>query len=102
MSKSELENFVNKFHQLRQAGYTAHLDVDTHAGQSWVGLRVMLGPAPMKYAQKKQHRSPSYLRRQERRKAASYHTKGMVIIHQQIFTTNVLKDPVGFIWITSF
>ena len=70
MSKSELENFVNKFHQLRQAGYTAHLDVDTHAGQSWVGLRVMLGPAPMKYAQKKQHRSPSYLRRQERRKAA--------------------------------
>ena len=71
MTRSELENFVQKFQQLRQAGYTAHLDVDTHAGQSWVALRVMLGP--IKYTQKKpqqRHRSPSYLRRQERRKAA--------------------------------
>ena len=47
--------------------------MDTHAGQAWIGLRVMLGPGPMKYTKKKpqkQHRSPSYLRRQERRKAA--------------------------------
>ena len=72
MSRSELENFVQKFHQLRQAGFTAHLDVDTHAGQAWVGLHVMLGPGPIKHSQTKspRHRSPSYLKRQERRKAA--------------------------------
>ena len=70
MSRSELENFVNKFQQLRQAGYTAHLDVDTHAGKAWVRLHVML--EPMKHSQKtpkQRHRSPSYLKRQERRKA---------------------------------
>ena len=67
MSKSELQNFVNKFHQLRQAGYTAHLNVDAKAGQSWVSLCVMLGSGPVK---RPKHRSPSYLQRQERRKAA--------------------------------
>merc|ERR1712126_199351 len=67
MSMSELQNFVNKFHQLRQAGYTAHLDVDARGGQSWVGLRVLLGSGPIK---RPKHRSPSYLKRQERRKAA--------------------------------
>ena len=25
------------------AGETAHLDLDTHAGEAWVGLRVQLG-----------------------------------------------------------
>ena len=72
MSRNKLENFVNKFNQLRQAGYSAHLDVDTHAGQAWIELRVLLGPGPMKYTDKKpqkQHRIPSYLRRQERRKS---------------------------------
>ena len=69
MSRSELDNFINKFHQLRQAGFTAHLDVDTHAGQSWLGLRVMLGTGPFD-SPKQRHRGPSYTRRQERRKAA--------------------------------
>ena len=64
---SELQNFVNKFHQLRQAGFTAHLDVDAHAGKSWVALRVMLGSEPIK---RPKHRSPSYQKRQERRRAA--------------------------------
>ena len=64
---SELQNFVNKFHQLRQAGYTAHLNVDAKAGQSWVSLCVMLGSGPVK---RLKHRSPSFLKRQERRKAA--------------------------------
>ena len=64
---SELQNFVNKFHQLRQACYTAHLNVDAKAGQSWVSLCVMLGSGPVK---RPKHRSPSYLKRQERRKAA--------------------------------
>ena len=44
MFRSELETFLAKFHQLWKDGYSAHLDVDAHAGQAWVGLRVMLGP----------------------------------------------------------
>ena len=31
------------FHQLWKAGDTAHLDLDTHAGQAWIGLRTPLG-----------------------------------------------------------
>ena len=66
---------------------TAHLDLDTHAGQAWVGLKVMLNSAEQRETMtkwktktewktktdlktKSKHRNPSYLRRQERRKAA--------------------------------
>ena len=31
------------FHQLWQAGDTAYLNLDTHAGQAWIGLRTPLG-----------------------------------------------------------
>ena len=63
----ELQNFVNKFHQLWQAGFTTHLDVDAHAGQAWIHLHLMLESGPI---QRPKHRIPSYLKRQERRKAA--------------------------------
>ena len=59
--------------------HTAHLDVDTHAGQAWVGLRVQLGHAPghlhcqphrpLFQAQKKTF-SPSRQRCRARRAAA--------------------------------
>ena len=71
MSDKELDNFILKFHQLRRSGFTAHLDIDTHAGQAWVGLRLMLGPVHQeKQSKAKKHRSPSYLRRLEKRKLA--------------------------------
>ena len=70
MFDSELQSFLWKFHQLRKSGVTAHLDVDTHAGQAWVGLRVMLGPIQHQPSSSQRHRSPSYFRRQERRRAA--------------------------------
>ena len=68
MFDGELKSFLQKFHQLRKSGATAHLDVDTYAGQAWVGLRVMLGP--IQHQPPQRHRSPSYFRRQERRRAA--------------------------------
>ena len=68
MFDSELNSFLVKFYQLRKSRVTAHFDVDTHAGQAWVGLRVMLGPIQHLPAQR--HQSPSYFRRQERRRAA--------------------------------
>ena len=42
MVPSELDSFIDKFRQLWNNGYTAHLDVGTHAGKAWVGLRVQL------------------------------------------------------------
>ena len=65
---AELDSFVKKFHQLRQAGYNAHLDVDSQAGQVSVALRVQLG-AGAGQAWPRRRRSPSYFRRMERRKA---------------------------------
>ena len=72
MDVEQLQSFVIKFRQLWAAGETAHLDLDTHAGKAWVGLRVQLG-GPVHhqhYPSRPQHRSPAYHRRQERRQAA--------------------------------
>ena len=44
MVDTEIDFFVKKFKQLWRAGYGAHLDIDAHAGQAWVGLRVRLEP----------------------------------------------------------
>ena len=75
--------FISEFHQLWKAGVTAHLDLDTHAGQAWVGLRAPLGqfgqprqnppqsPTHRQYPpQSPTHLSPFYYCRQECRKAA--------------------------------
>ena len=43
MVAREFDSFIQKFHQLWSAGFSAHLDLDTHAGVAWVGLRVQLG-----------------------------------------------------------
>ena len=92
----KLHSFINTFHQLWKAGETAHLHLDTHAGQAWIAIRTPLGY----YGQPNQHhsnttqthythtphtlqtpthqqqtphtntkRSPSYFRRLQRRKA---------------------------------
>ena len=66
MSELELTTFVKKFLQLKKAGATAHLDVDTRAGEAWVRLSVQLQKLT-----RKPRRSPSYYRRLERRKAAA-------------------------------
>ena len=46
MVVKEIDSFIQKFHQLWSAGVSAHLDLDTHAGEAWVGLRVQLGHGP--------------------------------------------------------
>ena len=72
MFNSELNSFLVKFLQLREAGKTAHLDLDTFAGKAWVGIRVMLDDVPVHHQQQQgRRRSPAYFRRQERRKAAA-------------------------------
>ena len=71
MYVTELDSFVQKFHQLWKAGVTAHLDLDTHAGNAWVGLRVQLGhvPGPVQHSSHHHRRGPAYQRRQLRRQA---------------------------------
>jgi hypothetical protein len=78
MLVTELDTFVNKFRQLWNAGYNAHLDLDTHAGLAWVGLRVQLGyvPGPLHHQVSspfsknwRKAESPSRQRRRARRTA---------------------------------
>ena len=81
MSVKELDSFVKKFYQLWSAGYSAHLDLESHSGKAWVGLRVQLGHAPpghlhhpLRPAYPQPHYrkpdSPSRQRRRDRRAAA--------------------------------
>ena len=80
MFVKELDSFLKKFHQLWIAGHSAHLDLESHAGRAWVGLRVQLGhhaPLPPyhlphnfpQYSHKKD--SPSRQRRRAKRAAAA-------------------------------
>ena len=74
MEVTEVESFVLKFKQLWKAGHSAHLDLDTHAGDAWVGLRVRLGQEPGLLHQiqhpRKTWDGPSRQRRRARRAAA--------------------------------
>ena len=77
MFVTEFDSFVKKFHQLWEAGLTAHLDADTHAGKAWVGIRVQLGHVPGPAMQPHVHRrGPAYQRRRERRQAARAAVEG--------------------------
>jgi hypothetical protein len=46
MAAKEIDGFNQKLRNLWQTGLDAHLDIDTHGGQAWVGLRVRLGVSP--------------------------------------------------------
>ena len=46
MATTELDTFILKFKQLWQSGLNAHLDLESNAGQAWLGLRLQLGDVP--------------------------------------------------------
>ena len=79
MFVTELDTFIQTFHQLWNSSQTAHLDLDTCAGKAWVGLRVQLGhdPGPPHHQlhhppfhqHSRQRDSPSRMRRRARRAA---------------------------------
>ena len=72
MASQEIDSFVKKFRQLWSAGFCAHLDLDSNAGEAWVGLRVKLSPGQIQqqdvpaYCRQKFER-PSRQRRHARR-----------------------------------
>ena len=94
MASQEIYSFVEKFHQLWNAGLSAHLDIDTHAGEAWVGLRVKLGNGhehPSEYKQPTSFylkpETSSRQRRRSRRAAAR-------LAHQEATVEVVSNDKV--------
>lgn len=75
MFVTELDTFVLKFKQLWNSGQTAHINLDTHAGNAWVSLHLQLGFAPGPLLpqphQAKKIANQSRQRRRERRAAAA-------------------------------
>ena len=70
MASQEIDSFVRKFRQLWSAGFCAHLDLDSNAGEAWVGLHLKLSPGLIQ-----QQDVPAYCRQkfdslsQQRRRA---------------------------------
>ena len=97
MLVTELETFVQKFHQLWSAGHSAHLDLETHARRAWVGLRVQLRhtpgvlhqphPQPFPNVHKKKD-SPSRQRRHTRR-AAARQASAEKVVNEETETENL-------------
>ena len=88
VTTTELDTFIHKFHQLWQAGLTAHLDLDTHAGNAWVGLRVQLGhqvPGPPHQHQVHPHQaSTSRARRFAAREQADRVTAELQLLKKKL------------------
>ena len=67
--EAEINSFVTKFKQLWKAGLSAHLDMNTNAGQAWIGIRLQLGgDSKPKFGQDKKYSSRE---RRRMRRAAS-------------------------------
>jgi hypothetical protein len=113
MSVTELDTFVRKFHQLWNDGLTAHLDLDTHAGNAWVGLRVQLGQVPGPPHQQVQpfpHQvlrkveSPSRQRRRTRRAAGraantinNEAVEANIVVKEKETTEDVVENMKDFV-----
>ena len=78
MADKEIDSFVQKFKMLRVAGMEATLNLETKLGEVWMSLNCKVGrdvpPPPMSpsatgVGRRKSYRSPSYYRRQARRRA---------------------------------
>ena len=67
----ELNSFILKFKHLWRSGQDAHLDMECHAGQAWVGIQVRLGHEPgLQIPKNRDKNTPSRQRRRARRVAA--------------------------------
>ena len=94
---SELNNFVAKFCQLWQAGITANLHVETHAGMAWCQVREQLGRAlaPAHHRPQAQ-RQPGPRRRgpaHKRRRAAA--RTSAAAAEQAAASENVAEEVTG-------
>ena len=77
MGAVQIDSFVSKFKLLLNTGYNASLSLESYLGEVSIVLNCKVGrtsPPPCSpvrsYVASPKHRSPSYVRRQARRKAA--------------------------------
>ena len=96
MDNSELESFLTKFRSLWNSCFDAHLELDSHAGQAWVSLRVHLGHAPgplqppdhISHPPNSTRNGPSRQRRRARRAAARAE---QLVDNENVDTEDVVK-----------
>ena len=67
---ADIDLLVKNFKQLLKSGRSAHLDVDCHAGQAWIGLHVRIGHVHDHEHGPRTRNGPSRQRRCIRRAAA--------------------------------
>ena len=85
MATDEVENFVRKFKMLRDSGYDATLTLESRLGEVSVTLNCKVGrtsppPTTPLASSSPRYRSPSYFRRQVRRKAAAEQQSSRIFI----------------------
>ena len=73
MATIEIDGFINHFKILSSAGHEAKLNIETRLGEIWVTLDCKVGRiapplSPVLSSQNHRYRSPSYFRRQARRR----------------------------------
>ena len=72
--EADIDLFIRNFKELWKSGRSAHLNLDAHAGEAWIGLRVRLGHTGQRHHhhqhEGKTRDSPSRQRRRLRRAAA--------------------------------
>ena len=69
MVDQQVNSFVQKFRDLWREGHSAHLDIDCHGGEAWLGLRLRLGQQLHRGSDSEHRRGASYSRHMERRAA---------------------------------
>ena len=83
MEDNEIESFIRKFKSLRVTGYNATLNMECKLGEVFITLNCKVGrslppsPSTPTYAAGLKSRSPSYFRRQARRKASREFKDGL-------------------------
>ena len=93
----EIDSFILKFRQLWGAGLDAHLDLETHAGNAWVNLKLNLGqnrsnPVGSEFQKRC---SPSRARRRERRSASFKCNEDKIIAQKEDEVIEVVERKIA-------
>ena len=95
MHAKELDSFIFKFKHLWRSGYDAHLNINTHAGQAWVDLRVRLGHAEGPHHVNKAKNGPSRQRRRERRAESRNQSNDASVEESAKVSEEVVEDKTN-------
>ena len=94
---TEIDSFILKFRQLWGAGLDAHLDLETHAGNAWVSLKLNLGqnrsnPVGSEFQKRC---SPSRAKRRERRSASFKCNEDKIIAQKEDEVIEVVERKIA-------